>query len=177
MAELFAEFLRAAGIEVTAVAQRRDHHGGRGGGRGARTSCWRWPERVDHPDAEAVLLPDTALHTASHIPTLEKDLGKPVLTANQVTVWEALRLTDRKVNAPALGTLFTRSPDPGLTVAWADGVPAAPPFSPGTPARPVFPAHPRASRRPSHPARPAVEQGPSGPLGDWGARPGTGRDG
>ncbi len=64
----------------------------------------------DHPDAEAVLLPDTALHTAAHIPALEKELGKPVLTANQVTVWEALRLADRRVNAPELGALFTREP-------------------------------------------------------------------
>lgn len=65
---------------------------------------------ADHPEAEALLLPDTALHTASHIPTLEKELGKPVLTANQVTVWEALRLADRRVNAPELGALFTREP-------------------------------------------------------------------
>ena len=65
---------------------------------------------ADHPDAEAVLLPDTALHTASYIPTLEQELGKPVLTANQVTVWEALRLADRRVNAPELGALFTKEP-------------------------------------------------------------------
>jgi maleate cis-trans isomerase len=65
---------------------------------------------ADHPQAEALLLPDTALHTAAHIPALEKDLGKPVLTANQVTVWEGLRLADRRVNAPELGVLFTREP-------------------------------------------------------------------
>ena len=64
----------------------------------------------DHPDAEAVLLPDTALHTAGYLPALEAELGKPVLTANQVTVWEGLRLPDRRVNAPALGALFTREP-------------------------------------------------------------------
>jgi maleate cis-trans isomerase len=68
-----------------------------------------WPARGP-PGGGGVLLPDTALHTASHIPTLEKELGKPVLTANQVTVWEALRLADRKVNAPELGALFTREP-------------------------------------------------------------------
>ncbi|CAM5726027.1 aspartate/glutamate racemase family protein [Streptomyces violaceorubidus] len=65
---------------------------------------------ADRPEAQAVLLPDTALHTAAHIPALEKDLGKPVLTANQVTVWEGLRLADRRVNAPELGALFTREP-------------------------------------------------------------------
>jgi maleate cis-trans isomerase len=64
----------------------------------------------DRPDADVVLLPDTALHTAAHLPALEKALSKPVLTANQVTVWEALRLAGRKVNAPTLGTLFTKAP-------------------------------------------------------------------
>lgn len=65
---------------------------------------------ADAADAEAVLLPDTALHTAAHLSLLEKALSKPVLTANQVTVWEGLRLADRRVNAPTLGTLFTRQP-------------------------------------------------------------------
>jgi maleate cis-trans isomerase len=65
---------------------------------------------ADHPDADAILLPDRALHTVSHLPALEKELAKPVLTANQVSVWEALRLTGRRVNAPELGTLFTREP-------------------------------------------------------------------
>ncbi|CAM5608099.1 hypothetical protein STENM327S_07529 [Streptomyces tendae] len=39
---------------------------------------------ADRAEAQAVLLPDMALHTAAHIPALEKDLGKPVLTANEV---------------------------------------------------------------------------------------------
>ncbi|QNP72510.1 decarboxylase [Streptomyces roseirectus] len=62
------------------------------------------------PDAQALLLPDTSLRTIAEIPALERHLGKPVLTAHQVTVWEALRLTERRVNAPRLGTLFTREP-------------------------------------------------------------------
>jgi maleate cis-trans isomerase len=65
---------------------------------------------ADRPDADAVLLPGTALHTAAHVAALEKELGKPVLTANQVTVWEGLRLADRRVNAPSLGSLFLREP-------------------------------------------------------------------
>ncbi|MEU0742578.1 aspartate/glutamate racemase family protein [Streptomyces sp. NPDC006134] len=109
VAALFAGFLRADGIEVTGV------HGA-GVATAAETGAWGEPEvlslarAADHPDAQAVLLPGTALHTAAHIPVLEKELGKPVLTANQVTVWEALRLADRRVNAPELGALFTREP-------------------------------------------------------------------
>ncbi|AVH58567.1 MULTISPECIES: maleate cis-trans isomerase family protein [Streptomyces] len=109
VAALFAAFLKDAGLEVVAV---------RGSGiiTAAEVATWG-PDEVlalareaDHPDADTVLLPDTALHTASHIPALEKALSKPVLTANQVTVWEALRLAGRRVNAPALGTLFTKEP-------------------------------------------------------------------
>ncbi len=109
VAQLFAGFLRAADVEVVAV---------RGSGIITAAEVGTWGEKelfalakeADHPDAEAVLLPDTALHTASHLPALEQHVGKPVLTANQVTVWEALRLTDRRVNAPELGALFTREP-------------------------------------------------------------------
>ena len=107
--ELFAEFLRAAGIEVTAV-----HNAGivtaTEPGEWGEEQLTSLAEKADAADAEVLLLPDTALHTASHIPALEKHLTKPVLTANQVSVWEALRLTTRKVNAPSLGKLFTREP-------------------------------------------------------------------
>ncbi|MFJ1606636.1 decarboxylase [Streptomyces sp. NPDC088253] len=107
--DLFAAFLRDAGVEVVSI---------RASGiiTAAEVGTWGEAEVLelaragDHPDADAVLLPDTALHTAAHLSALEKDLSKPVLTANQVTVWEALRLADRKVNAPTLGTLFTKEP-------------------------------------------------------------------
>jgi maleate cis-trans isomerase len=109
VAGLFAGFLRAGGVEVTALSSA---------GIVTAAEVGTWDETqvlalaraADDPEAEAVLLPDTALHTAAFLPVLEKELGKPVLTANQVTVWEALRLADRRVNAPGLGVLFTREP-------------------------------------------------------------------
>ena len=112
VAELFVDFLRAAGVEVTGVRSS-------GIVTAAEVGAWgeeqvlalaRSADTAEAADAEAVLLPGTALHTAAYIPALEKQLGKPVLTANQVTVWEALRLTDRRVNEPGLGVLFTREP-------------------------------------------------------------------
>lgn len=61
----------------------------------------------DRPDAEAVLVPDTALHTTRSLAALEEAVGKPVLTANQVSVWEALRLAGHDTPpAEGLGTLF-----------------------------------------------------------------------
>ncbi|MFD4631395.1 decarboxylase [Streptomyces sp. NPDC058284] len=105
----FSAFLKAAGAEVVSA---------RGSGivTAAEVGTWGRDEVFalardgDHPDAQAVLLPDTALHTAAYVTDLEAELGKPVLTANQVTVWEALRLAQRRVNAPGLGHLFTREP-------------------------------------------------------------------
>ncbi|KUO13694.1 decarboxylase [Streptomyces sp. DSM 15324] len=104
----FAEFLRAGGLEVTAVhaagvtAERAGAYG--------EAEVLALARAVDAFGADAVLLPDTALHTVACLPALERELGKPVLTANQVTVWEGLRLTDRRVNAPELGALFRREP-------------------------------------------------------------------
>ncbi|MFD4126968.1 decarboxylase [Streptomyces globisporus] len=102
---LFADFLASAGVEVVAAAS---------GGAASSAEAGSWgPDEVkrlvreaDHPDAEVVLVPDTSLHTTAYIPELEELLGKPVLTANQVTVWEGLRLADRRTWAPTLGTLF-----------------------------------------------------------------------
>ncbi|QKW06688.1 aspartate/glutamate racemase family protein [Streptomyces sp. NA04227] len=109
VAGLFADFLKAAGAEVLSV---------RGSGiiTAAEVGTWGRDEvfalarAADHPQADAVLMPDTALHTAAHLREVEQELGKPLLTANQVTVWEGLRLADRRVNAPQLGALFTREP-------------------------------------------------------------------
>jgi maleate cis-trans isomerase len=77
------------------------------------------PERIldivdacDHPDAEALLIPETALHTADLLDQLEERAGKPVLTATQVTMWHALRLAGDDQTHEGLGTLFARAPGP-----------------------------------------------------------------
>ena len=46
---------------------------------------------ADHPEADAVFVSCTNLRTYSIIGQLEADLGKPVLTANQVSIWAAMR--------------------------------------------------------------------------------------
>jgi maleate cis-trans isomerase len=75
-------------------------------------------EAGDRPDAEAVLVPDTALHTARSLEALEDAIGKPVISANQVSVWEALRLAghDRRPSA-GFGTLFGVEPSRGAAGA------------------------------------------------------------
>ncbi|MFE2039526.1 decarboxylase [Streptomyces sp. NPDC059477] len=93
-----AAFLREAGLEVTQAIT------------GPPGDLLALARSADTPETQAVLFPDPALQTAAHLQQLEADLDKPVLTASQVTVWEALRLTDRRVNAPGLGALFDREP-------------------------------------------------------------------
>ncbi|WP_067660592.1 maleate cis-trans isomerase family protein [Nocardia harenae] len=70
----------------------RSDHLGLGGGIwkvGYRTIA----ERIlgaDHPDAQAVFVSCTNLPTYDVIEPLEQRLGKPVLTANQLTMWACL---------------------------------------------------------------------------------------
>jgi maleate isomerase len=48
--------------------------------------------RVNRPDADAVMLACGNWSTFSIIDQLEQDLGKPVLTTNQVSLWHALKM-------------------------------------------------------------------------------------
>jgi maleate cis-trans isomerase len=105
VARLFVAFLRRGGIAVTSL---RSH------GIITAAEVGTLPgERLvqvavdgDDPAAEALLFPDTALHTVAHVETLERTLGKRVLTANQVSAWEGLRLAGRRVTRAGLGALF-----------------------------------------------------------------------
>ena len=91
VAERFAEFLGAAGIEVTGLTPN-DVMTATEAGEMSEDATARMIAAGDRPDAEAVFVPDTALPTARVLPRLAREAGKPVLTANQVTVWEAMRI-------------------------------------------------------------------------------------
>ncbi len=81
-------FLAEHGIEVVASV-----------GLGLLEQIWRVPysqvveivRAVDRPEADAVFVTCTNVATYDIIGPLERLLGKPVLTANQVTMWAALR--------------------------------------------------------------------------------------
>ncbi|WP_047865700.1 maleate cis-trans isomerase family protein [Rubrobacter aplysinae] len=105
IAGLFAEFLGTAGIGVPRIASRGIITAAEVGTLEER-EVLRLASENDHPEAEALLIPDTALHTAAWIQKLEETVGKPVLTANQVTFWEALRLAGALETRSGLGKLF-----------------------------------------------------------------------
>lgn len=91
VARLFADFLLASGTRVEAWGSAGIETAA-GVGRLTAAQVMDLAVRNDTAAAEALLIPDTALHTLGVVGDLEDRLGKPVLTANQVTIWHGLRL-------------------------------------------------------------------------------------
>ncbi|MBM7458347.1 Asp/Glu/hydantoin racemase [Rhodococcus coprophilus] len=87
LTKLLHSFLAEAGTDVV-----RSTHLGLGGG------IWKVnyrtiAERIiaaDDPDSQAIFVSCTNLPTYDLIAPLERELGKPVLTANQLTIWACL---------------------------------------------------------------------------------------
>ena len=101
----FASFLAEFGIEVIHL-QWLDVPGG------WDTSDMD-PERIVNGVREAVvdgadvmLVPDTALPTLSIVERLEEAAGRPVLTANAVSLWEAMALGGERIPLPGYGALL-----------------------------------------------------------------------
>jgi maleate cis-trans isomerase len=68
--------------------------------------AYRLGRRADRPDSDAVLVACTSFKTGPMIEPLERDLGKPVVTANQAVMWHATRLAGVAAALPELGVLF-----------------------------------------------------------------------
>lgn len=101
----FVQFLARGGAEVLHL----DSHGIYTAAEVGRLKLDEVIEMVrnaDLPEAEAILVPDTAMHSLEWIDDLERAVGKPVLTANQVTVWEGLRIGGGMTKLAGLGRLF-----------------------------------------------------------------------
>ena len=89
LTELLGEFLVEAGVRLVGSAHL-----------GLSNDIWKVPyettaeliRRADRTEAEAICVSCTNLHTYDLIAPLEAELGKPVLTANQVTMWASLRV-------------------------------------------------------------------------------------
>lgn len=62
--------------------------------------------RADDPRAEAIFVSDTGIVLSPIAPALEKDLGKPVFSANMASMWHTLRLAGVREPLPDLGRLF-----------------------------------------------------------------------
>lgn len=105
IAQRFGDFLTAGGLDVAGLTSSGIVTAEEVGTVGAEVVA-EMTRTADRRGAEAVLLPDTALHTVACLPRLEEAIGKPVLTANQVSIWEGLRLAGRTEISADGGMLF-----------------------------------------------------------------------
>ena len=88
LTELLIDFLTQAGVQVVSAGyfdMERDI------ARIDEATVARIAHAVDSRDAEAIFFSCTNLHTFEIIEKLEAQLKKPVLSANQVTVWATLK--------------------------------------------------------------------------------------
>jgi len=95
--ERLSSFLGEAGVTVVGSSHL-----------GLREDIWKVPYaktadlilEADNDDAQAVLVSCTNLPTYDLIAPLERKLGKPVVTANQATMWAALGAVGRRLVGP-----------------------------------------------------------------------------
>ena len=103
--QAFGRFLEEHGLSV-AHLEWNDAPGGR---EAFFMSLDRFADaarRANGPGIDGFLIPDTAVAAFDLIEPLEAELKKPVLTANQVTVWDALRLAGWREAVPGYGRLM-----------------------------------------------------------------------
>ena len=62
--------------------------------------------KVDIDEADAVFVSDTGIVLSPIVDALERDLGKPVFSANMASMWHALQLAGVKEALPSVGSLF-----------------------------------------------------------------------
>ena len=75
--------------------------------------------RADSDDADALFISCTGQRVSAELAGLEERLGKPGLSANQVTMWHLLHLAGAETSVADRGRLFTVAPDPSLTIGAA----------------------------------------------------------
>jgi len=99
------QFFEQSGFEVTGA-----HGMGVRGDRDINAidleRTYEFAKAVVEPDAQAVFISCTGLRTIGAIEALEKDLGRPVVTAIQATFWDALRLASVGATVSGFGELF-----------------------------------------------------------------------
>jgi len=98
LADRFRTFLADAGVSVVALGTLGIMEASEGGTL-SRQRVLELASANRHPDAQAILLPDTALHTMEWLGELQSVAGVPVLTANQVTIWQGQRLIGHQAGA------------------------------------------------------------------------------
>ena len=106
--QAFVGFLGEFGLGLEGVVAL-GAPGGRDAFQFSRDKMLEAARSVDTPESQAILIPDTAMACLHLVEPLEAELGKPVLTANQVTIWEGLRLAKALEPLAGYGRLFAET--------------------------------------------------------------------
>jgi len=69
-------------------------------------AVYEWVRRYVPENAEAVFIGGNGFRAIEAIEPLERELGRPVLTANQVALWQALDLSGIRVSVSGYGRVF-----------------------------------------------------------------------
>ena len=85
------DFLQASGVEVV-QAQGLGMVDNLAVGRLDDNSALELARQIDRPEAEAIVLACTNWKTMNVLEQLEQELGKPVLSTTQVSIWAALHM-------------------------------------------------------------------------------------
>lgn len=101
--DAFAGLLEAAGIGIAGTRSLQAPSGPAA----ARLTRADFADLArEAPRADALLIPDTAVPTLDWLATLEAELDRTVLSANQVSLWACARLAGLCPHRPDLGRLF-----------------------------------------------------------------------
>ncbi len=68
--------------------------------------AYQLARQANTPEADAVFLSGTGLPTVGVLDTLEQDLKKPVISSNQASLWQALRLSGVRQAIKGFGSLL-----------------------------------------------------------------------
>jgi maleate isomerase len=90
-------------LEIEGLGCRHDHDIGWV----TPETVYRLARRVDRWEADGVFISCTNLRTAAVLQALEDDLGKPVVSANQASLWHALRIAGVNTAVEGYGRLLS----------------------------------------------------------------------
>jgi maleate isomerase len=94
--------------------------------RAAPETVYRLARAAWFEGAEALFIPCTDFEAINLIDALERNLGKPVVTANQATMWHALRLAGITEGVGGFGQLMEMDLPSANQTALADPFPSSP---------------------------------------------------
>ena len=104
-ANAFVAFLSEFGVTVGAM-QCLGAPGGRAAYRIPAERVMETAADIDSSELQAILIPDTATAMFQSACQLEASLGKPVISANQATLWDVLRLAGSNLKPQGFGRLL-----------------------------------------------------------------------